>query len=300
MTGRFAPSPTGRMHLGNVYAALLSWLFAKSQGSAWLLRIEDLDPERSSEHYADQILRDLEWLGLTWDGDVLYQSRRKAIYEYYYDRLTRLELVYPCFCTRADIMATQAPHQTDNRIVYAGTCRALTPADVASMMTRRKPAWRMIMPDRQSTYTDLIYGEQRANLRQQCGDIIIRRADGAFAYQLAVTIDDALCGIQQVVRGRDLLLSAHQQMAIATTLGLPTQHYAHLPLLINEHGQRLSKRDESLHLGVLKEHYTPQQIIGMIAYKSHITPYMTPMTAQEVLNIFDYRNLEPKDIVISA
>lgn len=129
--GRFAPSPTGRMHLGNVYAALLSWLSAKSKGGEWVLRIEDIDPARSKQEYADSIMDDLEWLGLTWDDEVTYQSKRQDIYEHYFDLLDKEGLLYPCFCTRADLLATQAPHESDGRVVYKGTCRNMTPANWA-------------------------------------------------------------------------------------------------------------------------------------------------------------------------
>lgn len=287
------------MHLGNVYAALMSWLSIKSRGGRWLLRIEDLDPERSRREYADKIMSDLEWLGLTWDGEPLWQSRRGEIYSRYFESLQSMGLIYPCFCTRADIMATQAPHQTDNRVVYGGTCRSLTPDKAKAKALVRKPAWRIKMPDEQSCYADGIYGMQTCNLATDCGDIILRRADGAYAYQLAVTVDDALSGVTQVVRGRDLLLSAHQQIKLCRLLGFTPPQFCHVPLLVNNSGQRLSKRDKSLALDVIRERYTAQQVIGLLAHATGLTRTPDPITPQELLECFDTRKIPTTDILIS-
>ena len=237
--GRFAPSPTGRMHLGNVFCALLSWLSAKSKGGEWVLRIEDLDPQRSRREYALQLMDDLQWLGLPWDGEPVWQSQRGHIYEEYLHRLTEMGLTYPCFCTRADIMATQAPHETDGRVVYKGTCR---PKDVISdaendVADTRVPTatnhispaieggvgvgpatTRLIVPDCTIPFTDGHYGRHDINLAEHCGDYIIRRKDGAWAYQLAVVVDDALMGVTEIVRGRDLLLSSPQQIHLRELL----------------------------------------------------------------------------------
>ena len=237
--GRFAPSPTGRMHLGNVFCALLSWLSAKSKGGEWVLRIEDLDPQRSREEYALQLMDDLQWLGLPWDGEPVWQSQRGHIYEEYLRCLTELGLTYPCHCTRADIMATQAPHETDGRVVYKGTCRpraidainsidsigsidAIDAIDAIGSIDstiRTVPATtRLIVPDRTIPFTDGHYGRHDINLAEHCGDYIVRRKDGAWAYQLAVVVDDALMGITEIVRGRDLLLSSPQQIHLRELL----------------------------------------------------------------------------------
>ena len=256
--GRFAPSPTGRMHLGNVFCALLSWLSAKSQGGEWVLRIEDLDPQRSRREYALQLMDDLQWLGLPWDGEPVWQSQRGHIYEEYLRCLTEMGLTYPCHCTRADIMATQAPHETDGRVVYKGTCRpraidainsidaidstirtvpATTPPPTAplsqgdeeqhsggGMSPHRSPltvtpaTTRLIVPDCTIPFTDGHYGRHDINLAEHCGDYIVRRKDGAWAYQLAVVVDDALMGITEIVRGRDLLLSSPQQIHLRELL----------------------------------------------------------------------------------
>ncbi len=302
--GRFAPSPTGRMHLGNVYAALLSWLSAKSKGGEWVLRIEDIDPARSKQEYAGRIMDDLEWLGLTWDGEVTYQSQRQDIYEHYFDLLRKEGLLYPCFCTRADLLATQAPHESDGRVVYKGTCRNMTPTDYPQGIT---PAWRIRVPDRTIETADGHYGTYRTNLTTEIGDFIVRRKDGAFAYQLVVVVDDLLMGITEVVRGRDLLLSTPQQLFMAQTLRnldtekmFPEVRYTHFPLLVNEAGQRLSKRDKSLDMGVLRGQHSAQEIIGFIAHLAGITPTTNPITPQELLPLFTWEKVPKEDIKVKS
>ena len=307
--GRFAPSPSGRMHLGNVYAALLSWLSIKKKGGSWVLRIEDLDPQRCKLEYALQLEDDLRWLGLDWDeggtenrGDCgpYLQSQRSEIYEEYLNRLHKTGLTYPCTCTRADIMATQAPHESDGRIVYKGTCRpANIPSKEAERITSSTPAAiRLYVPDMQIDFTDGHYGVQSVNLTTHCGDFVLRRKDGAWAYQLAVVVDDALMGITEVVRGRDLLLSASQQLYLYDILSLQAPEFIHFPLLCNKAGQRLSKRDKSLDMGVLRSQYTPEQIIGEIAYYAGQTDRPEPMNAEELHKIFAWEKVPINDITI--
>lgn len=303
ITGRFAPSPTGRMHLGNVFCALLSWLSAKSKGGQWRLRIEDLDPQRSRRDFALQLMDDLQWLGLPWDGEVVWQSQRSDIYEHYLRLLQDAGLTYPCYCTRADIMATQAPHETDGRIVYAGTCRGKI---LDETLKHTPSAIRLIVPDEVISFCDGHYGEQQVNLAKHCGDYILRRKDGAWAYQLAVVVDDALMGVTEVVRGRDLLLSTPQQIHLRQTIeSFSPFHlfhfspfYFHHPLLINESGQRLCKRDRSLDLSVLREkHKTPDEIIGFLASISGILPSPTPVKPQDLLPLFSWQNVPKADII---
>lgn len=296
--GRFAPSPSGRMHLGNVYTALLSWLSAKRTGGSWLLRIEDLDPQRSKREYAALIEDDLHWLGLEWDeggldaDDGMYcQSRRGEIYTHYFDALKDLGLTYPCHCRRADIMATQAPHQSDGRIVYAGTCRpepgyppfaAAQPSD-----SSRAAATRLYVPDEEICFTDRICGPQRVNLAQFCGDFILRRADGAWAYQLAVVVDDALMGVTEILRGDDLLLSSAQQIYLYNLLGFGERvpEFAHVPLVRNDEGVRLSKRDRSLSMEELRHRHTASEIIGMAAFRAGLTKEEIPVTPKDLLGL---------------
>lgn len=291
-TGRFAPSPTGRMHLGNVFSALLSWLSARSQGGRWLLRIEDIDRERSQQAYADLLMDDLQWLGLTWDGEPVYQSQRSDIYEHYFALLKKQGLTYPCYCTRNDILATQAPHESDGRVVYKGTCRHLSPREGVAAATR------LMVPERNISFTDGHYGQQSVSLSRQVGDFIIRRKDGAWAYQLVVVIDDALMGVNEIVRGRDLLLSSPQQMYIAELLGFGMPRFTHLPLLCNEAGQRLSKRDQSMDMASLRSRFTAADIIGRLAFLAGILPTPQPMTPQQLLPLFSWNKVPCSDITL--
>ena len=302
MKGRFAPSPTGRMHLGNVYSALLSWLSVRSQDGAWVLRIEDLDPQRSRREFARQIEDDLRWLGLDWD-EYYVQSERGEIYTHYLNVLGQKGLTYPCYCTRADIMATQAPHESDGRIVYAGTCRPkqLEEAwlNVDAHPSGRKPATRIIVPDEEISFVDAHYGEQSVNLARHCGDFVLRRADGAWAYQLAVVVDDALMGITEVVRGRDLLLSAPQQIYLYRLLGFAAPTFCHLPLLCNLAGQRLCKRDKSLDLGeIRKAGHLPEAVIGKLAFYAGIIDHAEPVSAQELVSEFSWNKVPLEDILV--
>lgn len=292
--GRFAPSPTGRMHLGNVFSALLSWLSARAQGGTWLLRIEDIDPQRSRHEYADMLMDDLQWLGLEWDGKPCWQSQRGDIYARYLQQLTEAGLIYPCYCTRADILATQAPHESDGRVVYKGTCRNLPPG------ARKGPAaLRMKVPDEGRgivTFTDGHYGTHTVDLTTQCGDFIVRRKDGAWAYQLAVVVDDSLMGINEVVRGRDLLLSSPQQIYLAQQLGFTPPRFTHLPLLCNTAGQRLSKRDKSLDMGCLRQRFTPNQIIGLLAHAAGLQSTPDAVSAQSLVKNFSWNKVVTADI----
>ncbi len=290
--GRFAPSPTGRMHLGNLFCALLSWLSAKSKGGEWLLRIEDLDPGRSRKEYADQLMDGLDWMGLEWDGEPVWQSQRSEIYEHYFRRLQERGLTYPCYCTRADLLATQAPHESDGRVVYKGTCRHLPP------QPGRAGTTRLVVPDRNIACTDGHYGEFVVNLARQVGDFIIRRKDGAWAYQLAVVVDDALTGVTEVVRGRDLLLSSPQQMYVADLLGFAPPQFIHLPLLCNTEGQRLSKRDKSLDMGVLRQHYSAEQLVGWMACLAGLLPSPDAISPRALLPIFSWERVPCDDIVV--
>ncbi|MDE6057423.1 MAG: tRNA glutamyl-Q(34) synthetase GluQRS, partial [Muribaculaceae bacterium] len=221
------------MHLGNIYTALLSWLSVKSRGGRWILRIEDLDPQRSKIEYARLIEDDLHWLGLEWDEGGLdgvgpngpyVQSRRHHLYEEALERLKASGLCYPCSCTRADILATQAPHESDGRVVYKGTCRP--PVMPSPYMDRPGAAVRLMVPDEDISFIDRIKGQQTVNLARHCGDFIVRRGDGAWSYQLAVVVDDALMGVTEVMRGDDLLLSAAQQIYLYRLLGFDPPEFA--------------------------------------------------------------------------
>lgn len=306
--GRFAPSPTGRMHLGNVFAALLSWLDARSNNRRWVLRIEDLDPQRSKIEYARQLEDDLLWLGLEWDeGGVdgigpnapYCQSKRNDIYAAALNSLKETGLCFPCSCTRADIMATQAPHQTDGRIVYAGTCRPATLPTPWLEPTSPK-AIRLAVPDKLISFTDGVYGDQAVNLSEHCGDFVLRRADGAWAYQLAVVVDDAAMGVTSVVRGADLLLSSAQQIYLYELLGFTAPQYTHIPLLCNAGGRRLSKRDASLSMEVLRHQKTPNQIIGELAHYANLIPSHDAINPKDLIALYSPDKLPKTQAIITA
>ena len=298
--GRFAPSPSGRMHLGNVYTALAAWLCAKSAGGEFLLRMEDLDPVRCPRTNADLILSDLEWLGLAWDNpEIPYQSERTAVYEKYFKQLTEKKLVYPCFCSRAQLHVADAPHASDGRVVYTGACRRLTAAEVLAKTKQRSPAARLILPDADITFCDGCYGPRSFNLARDWGDIIIRRSDGVFAYQLAVTVDDGLMGVTQVVRGCDLLSSSAPQIYLFRTLGFDVPEYLHLPMLITREGTRLAKRDKAADMGFLREQLAgPEPLIGFIAWLLGQIEKPEPLRATDVLPLFDRKKIPGHDLVI--
>lgn len=300
--GRFAPSPTGRMHLGNVCAALLSWLSVKLKGGKWILRIEDIDPQRSRREYAMHIEDDLQWLGLNWDEggyDAVgpygpcRQSLRDDLYEEVLTRLRKTGLVYGCRCTRAELHASSAPHQSDGRVIYSGRCRPeglerIWREGCGTTEMPLKPlegAARIYAPDLDVEFDDLICGRQRFNLSSDCGDFILRRRDGAWAYQLAVVADDIAMGITEVVRGEDLLLSAAQQIYLMRLLGSAPPVYAHFPLLRNEAGERLSKRDGSMSMEELRKRHTPESLIGEIACLAGLTPTREPLTVRQLFEI---------------
>ncbi len=273
--GRFAPSPTGRMHLGNIYAAVLSWAAARADGLEWILRIEDIDRQRSKEEFVTLLEDDLHWLGLDWDRRYV-QSERLDIYNQYFDTLLRMGLLYPCTCRRADLMAAGAPHQSDGHVVYSGRCR---PEKLPwhGPEPAQPHSWRIVTDSREIRFDDGIYGPQAFRLDSQVGDFIVRRSDGSWAYQLAVAVDDALMGVTQVVRGADLLLSAAQQNYIRDLLGLPNPRYAHLPLLCAPDGRRLSKRDSSEAMDYLRKTSSPDRIIGRIAFAAGLIPAQEPL-----------------------
>ena len=303
VVGRFAPTPSGKMHLGNVLCCLVAWLSARSQGGKVLLRVEDLDPERSGADYERQIEEDLRWLGLDWDeggleaaGGRYCQSGRSGVYEQYFDILKRENLVYPCFCSRAELHAADAPHLSDGRYFYPGTCRNLTPEEAAEKAKKRKPAWRVKVPDETVRFTDLHYGPYAENLAAECGDFVIRRADGVFAYQLATAVDDGLMGVTEVVRGRDLIGSTARQLWLQRTLGLPSPVYGHIPLLTDWDGRRLSKRDGDLDLARLREKWRPEEILGMLAEAAGILPAYRPVSARELVPLFSWGKVKKGDV----
>lgn len=310
LTTRIAPSPTGRMHAGNVFAALMAWLIARREDGQVLLRIEDLDTGRARPIYSDLILRDLEWLGLTWDGPVVYQSERNDLYAEALDLLDSEGLLYPCFCTRADLHTESAPHTADETPIYPGTCRTLSEEQREEAARRHAPAWRLMVPPAgtaQGTivFQDRLQGLVECDLGTSIGDFIVRRSDGLFAYQLAVTVDDLVQDVGIIVRGCDLLKSTPQQLHLHRILAdkgmghnLEPVCY-HLPLMVDSGGRRLSKRDNDCDLQILRESYrTPEALLGHIAYRAGIIEGPDrPIPLDELLACFDIDALKMRWVI---
>ena len=303
-TGRFAPSPSGRIHLGNILCCLLAWLRARQKGGEVVLRIEDLDTARCPRRYAETMLEDLRWLGLDWDegpeadsgSGPYYQSERTALYEAALEKLRDKGLVYPCFCTRAELHAASAPHRSDGQAIYTGTCRRLTEAERAEK--RRPPALRLAVPDEDWGFTDGHMGPYRENLARDCGDFLLRRSDGMFAYQLAVVVDDAAMGVTEVVRGSDLLSSTPRQLYLYRLLGLKAPEFIHFPLLLSADGRRLSKRDADAGLEDLRGKLTAEEILGRLAFLGGFNPSAEAKSAKALLADFDWARVPREDIRI--
>lgn len=306
LCGRFAPSPSGRMHLGNVFCALLAWLFARSAGGRFVLRIEDLDAQRCKPEFARRIEEDLLWLGLDWDAggrrggpDAPYfQSACGALYEEALQKIAERARVYPCFCTRADLHAARAPHLSDGTARYTGRCARLSPGEAAAFAQTRRPALRVAVPDEEISFCDGLRGVYTQNLARECGDFVLRRADGGFAYQLAVVVDDARMGVTQVVRGGDLLASTPRQIYLQRLLGLPTPRYAHAPLLCAPDGTRLSKREQSLGMDALRARFTPEGLTGWLAFLAGQQPLPEPVSASALAGRFDPDKVPKEDIFV--
>ena len=296
--GRFAPTPSGRMHLGNVFAAMLGWLSVRSRDGEMVLRMEDLDTQRTSPEYAQILRQDLMWLGLSWDRETPPQSQRSRVYDAYFQKLEDLGLLYPCYCTRSQLHGVNAPHLSDGTYVYPGTCRNLTQEQRKAF--DRAPAWRVVVPDKVWHLTDRVQGEYSLNLATDCGDMVMRRADGVYVYQLAVTVDDGEAGVTEVVRGMDLLSSAPRQMYLQQLWGFPHPEYAHVPMLLAPDGRRLSKRDRDLDLGQLQKVYSPQQLLGQLACSAGLLEKTEAVSAQELAAVFSWDKIKKEDICLTA
>ena len=286
------------MHLGNVFSALLAWLSVRSRGGEMVLRMEDLDTERTSAEFAETLRRDLAWLELDYDRETPAQSTRKEAYDRAFSRLEELGLVYPCYCTRSRLHSVDAPHLSDGTYVYPGTCRSLTEAERAAYS--RPPAWRVMVDSREWVVQDRVQGEYRCILSRDCGDMVIRRADGVYVYQLAVTVDDGEAGVTEVVRGMDLLSSAPRQMYLQELFGFPHPEYAHVPMLLSPDGRRLSKRDKDLDLGVLRQRIAPETLIGTLAFASGLIDQNVPISARELSGEFSWEKLRGDSICLDA
>ena len=304
--GRFAPTPSGRMHLGNAFAALVAWLSVRAANGRMVLRVEDLDPRAASRERAELLMDDLRWLGLDWDEGPYWQSERGPRYDEAIARLDAAGLTYPCFCTRAELHAASAPHASDGTPVYAGTCRGLSAQEVARRSAVRPPATRLRVPDADDPagtieFRDLAYGPRREVLARECGDFLVRRSDGVVAYQLAVVVDDALMGVTQVVRGRDLLGSCARQLYLARLLGFPAPEYGHVPLLVAPDGRRLAKREKDLDLGALRASgVRPERVISTLACAAGLAEPGWEGRPSELVGGFSWERLAARrhDIVV--
>ena len=311
--GRFAPSPTGEIHLGNVWTALLAWLHARQLGGAFVLRVEDLDPDRSRPELAREQMTDLRWLGLDWDegpdagGEFgpYVQSERAALYAEALESLEAKALVYPCYCSRAEVRsAASAPHGTTGHGDYPGTCRDLTAEQRREREAHgRRSSMRLRLPDVPTRihFDDLVRGPVEEDLRRQVGDFVVRRGDGVHAYQLAVVVDDGLMGITHVIRGADLLSSTARQIWLHMLLGYRPPQFGHVPLLLGNDGHRLSKRHASLSLAQLRaKGVRPEQIIGYLAHLAGFAPSAAPLHPRGLIGALDLARLPGADIIVPS
>ena len=293
--GRFAPTPSGRMHLGNVFAALIAWLSVRSRGGHLVLRMEDLDTQRTSAEFAETLRGDLIWLGLDWDLETPPQSQRSRTYDRYFEILRDKGLLYPCYCTRSQLHNVNAPHLSDGTYVYPGTCR-----DLKEPPPGRKPSWRVKVPEGVWTVNDLAQGTFTQDLTTDCGDFVVRRADGVYVYQLAVTVDDGEAGVTEVVRGLDLLGSAPRQMYLQQLFGFPHPQYGHVPMLLAPDGRRLSKRDQDLDLGQLQKYTTAEHVLGILAHAAGIIDRSEPVSAAELAKEFSWEKINGEAIYLQS
>ncbi|MCR4706346.1 MAG: tRNA glutamyl-Q(34) synthetase GluQRS [Clostridiales bacterium] len=298
-TGRFAPSPSGFLHPGNLLCALLAWLSCRAQGGRFLVRIEDLDVLRCPKKLSDACLADLAFLGLVSDEPPLWQSERTARYRQQADRLSQMGLTYPCFCTRRDLHAAFAPNRGDVNPVYSGRCRGLSREEAEALALLRRPALRLKVPEETIAFTDGHMGEFSEYLPRDCGDFIIRRSDGLYAYQLAVVTDDAESGVTEVVRGADILSSTPRQILLQRLLGFETPRYFHIPLLTDGNGRRLAKRDADVSLPVLARRYPKAKILGFLGFAAGLLQEPRETTLDELLYLFSWDKVPKTDIRLS-
>ncbi len=305
MRGRFAPSPTGYMHLGNAWTAFLCWLQIRQAGGTLVLRIEDNDEQRSKPVFRSALLEDLHWLGLHWDEgpDIggaygpYCQQKRYDLYDAALERLQRQEHLYPCYCSRSRLQAIGAPHAGEHS-VYDGHCYTLTPEERHHMT--KKPSWRIHVPAQTITFTDGVYGSQKSYLPTSCGDFVVRRADDMYAYQLAVSVDDGMMGITHVLRGRDLLSSTAQQIWLISLLGYVPPVYTHGPMLVDENGFRLSKRQHGLTIRQMRdESIASETILSYLAWQGGLVSEQRVYSLDELVHSCDLTKLGRDDIVIA-
>lgn len=299
VVGRFAPTPSGRLHLGNLMCAMLAWLSAKAQGGKILLRIEDLDLARCPfmGENTKYLLDDLAWMGMQFDGEVLWQSQRSEIYDTYFEKLEKAGLIYPCYCSRAELHAASAPHRSDGEPLYDRRCLRLLQSGEPIRATK-KPAHRVIVPNAVYGFSDGLQGRYEENLERDCSDFVVRRSDGVYAYQLAVVVDDGLSGVNEIVRGNDLLCSTPRQMFLQEKFGFSTPVYRHIPLLTDAEGRRLSKRDGDGCMESVRARYADARpVIGALAAALGLIPRVEAVSLEELIPLFDWARI-PRDAVL--
>ena len=295
VVGRFAPTPSGKLHLGNLFSFLVAYIVARRENGSVLMRIEDLDPARSKQSYADAVFRDLDALGFEWDNKPVYQSARTDAYIEAFRKLESGGLLYPCFCSRADLHSANAPHFGEE-VVYAGTCRNLSDSERHEKASHRNPATRIVVLDEPIAFHDIFQGAQSFNLAECSGDFILRRSDGVFAYQLAVVVDDAWMGVTSVVRGCDLITSTPRQMYLQHLLGFDIPSYGHVPLIVDEQGRRLSKRDKSTDIDFLlnEQGVTTELLLGKVAFHTGLIDEDVPIQLDELVKTANLSALKGK------
>lgn len=292
--GRFAPTPSGEMHVGNLFCALIAYLSAKSKGGKFLIRIEDVDFCRCPRGAAEEIIRTLARFGVESDEPIVYQSERTAAYEEAERLLRSRAEVYPCYCSRARLHGESAVRLADGGILYDGRCRRLTDAERAAMTV--PPSYRIHVPDETITFVDGIAGEQSQNLARECGDFIIKRSDGVYPYRLAAVTDDGYSGVTEVVRGADLLYDTVRQIWLQRLLGLPTPKYYHIPLVLASSGRKLSKSAGDGAAPAARK-LSPERVIGALAHAAGLTESDRPISARELVALYDPKKIA-KSIVL--
>jgi len=303
--GRLAPSPSGVLHLGNLASSLLAWLDIRSLGGTMLFRLEDLDPDRSFYEYSKRIISDLRYLGIDWDEGFFgeekseyAQSCRQELYEDAFELLLRKDLLYPCYCSRSQRLAASAPHPGEAHCDPSCRCRYLSASERAELEAKgRRPAWKVKVPDRSISFVDGHYGRFTENLIDS-GDFIVKRSDGVFAYQLAVSLDDARMGITRVVRGSDLLSSAARQIWLISELGGIAPEYCHAPLLVTDGSRKMSKRSGDLNMDALREKYSAEEMLGLLAYLLGLRDNKEPVSARALIPDFSWDRVPTENIKI--
>ena len=308
--GRYAPSPTGPLHLGNARTALLAWLSARAAGSSFVLRVEDLDGPRVRPGLEARILDELRWLGIDWDEgpDVggargpYRQSERRPRYDAALSALRTAGLAYPCFCSRAEIAsASQAPHGGgDEGPRYPGTCRGLGAREIAARASRRPPSWRFRVPGGAVSFQDGLHGACLFDVAAEVGDFVVARADGVPAYQLAVVVDDAAMEAEEVVRGDDLLPSTARQILLYRALGLAAPRFTHVPLVTGADGARLAKRHGAVSLAELRDRGAdPRAVVGLLAALSGLGSG-APVAARDLVGGFAIERVPRRAVAVTS